>query len=171
MQLGLTWPLQRYLRVSVPYGAPAPLAQCWDLHRIMLHGRASLLMVHCASRYTCVRFDMTSADWADLRQTALEEIHQGLLDAGLESEQVIAYLSAAGKPVLTRTHGRRPVAFLNRAWEDVLAADLLVDQSGQRQPLLNSAVNDRLCRCAGFDGQDTALNFLRRCFSEERNIP
>ena len=39
------------------------------------------------------------------------------------------------------------------------------------QPLLNNAVNDRLCRCAGFDGQDTALTFLRRCFLEERTIP
>ena len=78
---------------------------------------------------------------------------------------------AAGEPVRTRTHGRRPVAFLNRAWEDVLSADLLADQSQQRQPLLNSAVNDGLCRCAGFEGQDTALAFLRRCFSEERNVP
>lgn len=171
MQLGLTWPLQRYLRVSVPYGEPAPLAQCWDLHRILLRGRGSLLLVHCASRYTCVRFDMTSADWADLPRTAMEEIRLGLLDAGLEPEQVDAYLSAAGEPVRTRTHGRRPVAFLNRAWEDVLSADLLADQSQQRQPLLNSAVNDGLCRCAGFEGQDTALAFLRRCFSEERNVP
>lgn len=166
MQLGLTWPLQRYLHASVPYGEPAPLAQCWDLHRIMLHGRGSLLLVHCASRYTCVRFDMTSADWANLPGAAMEEIQLGLLDAGLAPEQVDGCLSAAREPLLTRTHGRRPVAFLNQAWEDVLAADLLVDLSQQHQPLLNSTVNDRPCRCAGFDGKDTSLAFLRRCFLE-----
>ena len=101
----------------------------------------------------------------------MEEIRLGLLDAGLEAETVDAYLTAAGEPVLTRTHGRRPVAFLNRAWEDVLALDMCLDLSAQAQPLLDHAVNLRPSRCAGFEGQDTALAFLRRCFSGERKIP
>ena len=67
---------------------------------------------------------------------------------------------------MTRTHGRREVAFLNRAWEDVLSADLLIDTSSQRQPVLNHAVNDRLCRCAGEDVMDTALAHLERYFQE-----
>ena len=169
MQLGLTWPLQRLLRLPVPYGEPVPRAWCWDLHCITLHGRSSLLLVHCASRYTCVRFDMTPADWADLPAVAMEEIRLGLLDAGLAPERVEAYCSAAGAPILTRTHGRREVAFLNRAWDDVMAADLLVDRSEQRQPLLNSAVNSRPCRCAGFAGTDTPQAFLERCFSEHQD--
>ena len=169
MQLGLTWPLQRLLRQPVPYGEPVPRAWCWDLHCITLHGRNSLLLVHCASRYTCVRFDMTPADWADLPAVAMEEIRLGLLDAGLAPDRVTAYLSAAGAPILTRTHGRREVAFLNRAWDDVMAADLLVDRSEQRQPLLNSAVNSRPCRCAGFASTDTPQAFLERCFSEHQD--
>ena len=84
MQLGLTWPLQRLLHQAVPYGEPVSRLICWDLHCITLHGRSSLLLVHCASRHTCVRFDMTSADWADLPRLALEEIRLGLLDAGLD---------------------------------------------------------------------------------------
>ena len=94
---------------------------------------------------------------------------QGLLDAGLAPERVEAYCSAAGAPILTRTHGRREVAFLNRAWDDVMAADLLVDRSEQRQPLLNSAVNSRPCRCAGFASTDTPQAFLERCFSEHQD--
>ena len=78
----------------------------------------------------------------------------------------MAYLQEAGEIQLTRTHGRREVAFLNRAWEDVLSADLLVDQSSHRQPMLNHAVNDRLCRCAGGDGTDTAHAHLMRYFQE-----
>lgn len=50
------------------------------------------------------------------------------------------YLEKAGPACLTRTHGRREVAFLNRAWEDVLALDLCLDTERQAQPLLDRAV-------------------------------
>jgi len=166
MQLGLTWPLQRLLKVSVPYGDPIDRGLCWDAHCITLHGRSSLLLVHCASRYTCVRYDLSPMDWSHLEELVWEEIGQGLLDAGIPEEQITAYLREAREIQLTRTHGRREVAFLNRAWEDVLSADLLVDQSSHRQPILNHAVNDRLCRCAGEDGMDTAQAHLERYFQE-----
>ena len=166
MQLGLTWPLQRLLKVSVPYGEPIERGLCWDAHCITLHGRSSLLLVHCASRYTCVRYDLSPMDWNRLAELVLKEIEQGLLDAGLPKERVTAYLQKAGEIQLTRTHGRREVAFLNRAWEDVLSADLLVDQSSHRQPMLNHAVNARLCRCAGEDGMDTAHAHFMRDFQE-----
>ena len=54
-------------------------------------------------------------------------------------------------------HGRREVAFLNRAWEDVLELDLCLDTSRQAQPLLDHAVNTRPSRCAGFEGLGTGL--------------
>ena len=166
MQLGLTWPLQRLLKVSVPYGEPIERGLCWDAHCITLHGRSSLLLVHCASRYTSVRFDLSPMDWSHLEELVLEEIGQGLLDAGIPVAQVTAYLQEVGEVQLTRTHGKREVAFLNRAWEDVLSADLLVDQTSQRQPILNHAVNDRLCRCAGEDGIDTAQAHLETYFAK-----
>ena len=34
MQLGLTWPLQRLLHTSVPYGMPVARGFCWDAHCI-----------------------------------------------------------------------------------------------------------------------------------------
>ena len=166
MQLGLTWPLQRLLKVSVPYGDLIHRGLCWDAHCITLHGRNSLLLVHCESRYTCVRYDLSPVDWKSLKEIVQEEVRLGLLDAEIPEEQVAAYLQEAGEMQLTRTHGRREVAFLNRAWEDALSVDLLVDQSSCRQPLLSHAVNDRLCRCAGADGIDTAHAHLMRYFHE-----
>lgn len=164
MQLGLTWPLQRLLRISVPYGDPVPKGHCWDAHCITLHGRSSLLLVHCESRYTCVRFDMSPPDWSRLEEIAIEEIEHGLLEAGIQQNAVTEYLTEIGATELTRTHGRREVAFLNRAWEDVLSADLLIDQNSQRQPLLNQAVNNRLCRCAGENGLAAAREHLGHYF-------
>ena len=165
MQLGITWPLQRLLRVAVPYGEPISKSFCWDAHCITLHGQPSLLLVHCQSRYTCVRFALSPLDWSRLDELVLDEIRCGLLEAGIPEQIVQRYLAQAGPLVRTRTHGRREVAFLNRAWEDVLSADLLVDWESQRQPVLNHAVNSRLCRCVGREGLATALEHLHALFS------
>lgn len=80
-----------------------------------------------------------------------------LTAAGLSPARVEGYLEKAGPACLTRTHGRREVAFLNRAWEDVLALDLCLDTERQAQPLLDRAVNTCSSRCAGFEGLGTGL--------------
>ena len=165
MQLGLTFPLQRKLKIkSVPYGAPIERQFRWDLHCITLRAQDSLLLVHCASRYTVVACGVTGFDWKDLPGFAMEQIRSGLLDAGLPEQVIENYFRTAGAPELTRTHGRREVAFLNRAWDDVLALDHAVDTAAQRQPLLEQAVNAIPCRCAGFEGRETAKQYLYRAF-------
>lgn len=166
MQLGLTFPLQRKLRLkNIPYGSPEQRLFCWDLHGISLRGRDSLLMVHCASRYTLVACGLSPFHWAHLSEFAAEQIRSGLLDAGIPETTVEQYLRSAGSIEMTRTHGRREVAFLNRAWDDVLALDFTMDPDSMRQPLLEQAVNALPCRCAGFEEKDSAANFLRRAMT------
>ena len=161
MELGLTFPLQRFLRKKPPlYGVEPDRRYCWDLHVIDLRGRKSLLAVHCHSRYTFVRFDVNSFEWADLPGLFQTGLFESLTAAGLSPQTIHSYLNRAGGPVLTRTHGRREVAFLNRAWEDVLALDLCLDTASQAQPLLDHAVNARPSRCAGFEGLDTGAERL-----------
>ena len=170
MQLGLTWPLQRLLHVSVPYGAPMDRGYCWDAHCITLHGKSSLLLVHCESRYTCVRFDMTPFDWSRLTDIVTEEIQFALMDAGLPKEMTDQYLTEADTIQMTRTHGRREVAFLNRAWEDVLSSDLLIDPDSQRQPLLNHVVNQRPCHCAGRNTLSSSQVHLTEYFKSKYHV-
>ena len=166
MQLGLTFPLQRKLKIKfVPYGAPLDRVYCWDLHCITLRGQDTLLLVHCASRYTVVAHGVTAFDWQNLPAFAMEQLRLGLLDAGVPEQSVKDYLQRAAVPELTRTHGRREVAFLNRAWEDVLRLDHAVDTAAQRQPLLEQAVNGIPCRCAGFEGREPAKQYLYRAFN------
>ena len=78
------------------------------------------------------------------------------------------YLQKAGDIDLTRTHGRREVAFLNRAWEDVLALDLCLDTSRQAQPLLDQAVNTRPSRCAGAEGLGLPLERMEEILCNKR---
>lgn len=158
MELGLTIPLQRFLRRKPPdYGTETDRRFCWDLHVISLRGRRSLLAVHSHSRYTFVRYDVAPFQWADLPGLFRMGLTESLTAAGFGAEQISGYLQLAGPASLTRTHGRREVAFLNRAWEDVLALDLRLDTERPDQPLLDRAVNTRPSRCAGSDGLGRGL--------------
>ena len=167
MELGLTFPLQRFLKVKTPaYGTEPDRRLCWDLHVIDLRGRKCLLAVHCYSRYTFVRYDVPPLQWTDIPGLFREGLVESLIAAGFSQEQVEGYLQQAGPFEITRTHGRREVAFLNRAWEDVLALDLCLDPASQAQPLLDHAVNTRPSRCAGFDGLGTGLARLAGIWNE-----
>ncbi|WP_294552268.1 hypothetical protein [uncultured Pseudoflavonifractor sp.] len=158
MELGLTFPLQRFLKAKTPACGTEPDRRfCWDLHVIDLRGRRCLLSVHCHSRYTFVRYDVSPLQWTDIPGLFREGLFDSLTAAGFASNQVEKYLHQAGHMEITRTHGRREVAFLNRAWEDVLALDLCLDTAGQAQPLLDLAVNTRPSRCVGFEGLGMGL--------------
>ena len=158
MELGLTFPLQRFLGIKTPaWGTEPDRRYCWDLHVIDLRGRKCLLAVHCHSRYTFIRYAVPPLQWSDIPELFQTGLTESLTAAGFSTAQIGRYLRQAGPACLTRTHGRREVAFLNRAWEDVLALDLCLDTERQAQPLLDRAVNTCSSRCAGFEGLGTGL--------------
>nr|WP_297283108.1 hypothetical protein [uncultured Agathobaculum sp.] len=168
MELGLTFPLQRFLKVKTPvYGTEPDRRFCWDLHVIDLRGSKCLLAVHCHSRYAFVRYDVTPLQWRDIRELFREGLTESLTAAGFAVNHIEAYLRQAGDMEITRTHGRREVAFLNRAWEDVLTLDLCLNPDRQEQPLLEHAVNTRPSRCVGFEGLGTGLERINIFLGEE----
>ena len=133
MELGLTFPLQRFLKVKTPeYGTESDRRFCWDLHVIDLRGHKSLLAVHCHSRYTFVRYDVSPFQWADIPGLFREGLLDSLTAAGFSNEQASDYLR-------------------------VLALDLCLDTSNQAQPLLDHAVNTRPSRCVGYEGLGLGL--------------
>ena len=161
MELGLTFPLQRFLHLPPPgYGTEQDRRFCWDLHVIDLRGCKSLLAVHCYSRYTFVRCNLSPMEWADLPAAVETGLRESLANMGISEKAMEDCFRRAGTPMFTRTHGRREAAFLNRAWEDVLAADLCLDPDCQGQPLLDHTVNTKLSRCVGFDGLGAATDRL-----------
>lgn len=111
---------------------------------------------------------MSFTDWSDLPGTFLQGMRESFLAAGIPADVCRRYLAQPDAPQLTKTHGRREVAFLNRAWDDVVALDYTVDQSAQHQPFLDSAVNDLFRRCAGYEGLGTAGERLRIDLTERK---
>ena len=104
-----------------------------------------------------MRYDVSPLQWKDIPGLFRDGLFDSLAAAGFDPKQVDEYLHQAGHMEITRTHGRREVAFLNRAWEDVLALDLCLDTASQVQPLLDHAVNTRPSRCVGFEGLGMGL--------------
>ena len=166
IELGLTIPLQRHLHIkTLPYGQESDRRFCWDLHVIPLRGRPSLLAVHCHTRYTFVLSDLSHPEWERLPNIFLDGLRLSLSAAGFPAETT-KELCGSNPPLFTRTHGRREVAFLNRAWEDVMATELALDENSQSQPLLEQLVNAKLSRCAGIEGLDTAARRLTEMLSQ-----
>lgn len=166
IELGLTIPLQRHLHIKTPPRSQEPDRRfCWDLHVIPLRGRSSLLAVHCHTRYTFVLYGLGRLEWERLPDVFLDGMCRTLSAAGFP-EKTAERLYRREPPVFTGTHGRREVAFLNRAWEDVMAAELALDGSGQTQPLLDRLVNAKPSRCAGVEGLGPAAERLAEMLSQ-----
>ena len=160
--------MQRFLKMKPPlYGTEPDRRFCWDVHNIRLRGRECMLAVHCHSRYAFVLWDVSPFQWGDITGLFREGLADSLHGAGFAPEAVDRYLQKAGDIDLTRTHGRREVAFLNRAWEDVLALDFCLDLSSTAQPLLDHAVNTKSSRCAFFPGLAPAEARLRDCLNHK----
>ena len=168
MQLGLTIPLMKHLKINnLPYGAELHRRFCWDLHCIRLHNHSSLLAVHCETRYMFVLYGMSRAQWNRLPGVFFEGLITSLSNAGLEKKLITSYLQAAGEIELTKTHGRREVAFLNRAWDDVTALDYCIDKEQQSQPLIEQSINNMICNCVGYEGYGEPLVRFWRSLNED----
>lgn len=164
IELGLTIPLQRHLRIKMlPYGQEPDRRFCWDLHVIPLRGRPSLLAVHCYTRYTFVLYDLSRLEWECLPDNFLGGLQHSLSAASFPAETA-ERLCGSEPPLFTKTHGRREVAFLNRAWEDVMAAELALDEGSQSQPLLDQLINAKPSRCAGVEGLSPTTERLAEMF-------
>ena len=104
IELGLTFPLQRFLkRRPPPYGAQPDRCFCWDLHVIRLRGCRCLLAVHCRSRYAFVRYDVPPVQWGDLPGL----FREGLLESLLELDLCLD-TSRQAQPLLDHAVNTRP---------------------------------------------------------------
>ena len=166
VELGLTIPLQRHLGIkALPYGQAPDRRFCWDLHIILLRRRPSLLAVHCHSQYAFVLYGLSCLDWERLAVVFQAGLERSLSAAGFPVEAA-NLLCGSHQPLFTKTHGRREVALLNRAWDNVMTAELALDESAQSQPLLDQIVNTKPSRCVGFQGLGTAKERLSAVLRE-----
>ena len=154
MQLGITIPLQRHLRLArPPYGEPEEPLFCWEAHRVALGGADVLLLANACNRFAAFAC-MQPGDWRDWEAVALTALRASLAASGFDEDAIGAYRFFAGAAEVTRTHGRRPVAFTNVLVDKLLALPLALDAAADPFPAeLCHLANERMpCKAAGFEG-------------------
>lgn len=150
MQLGITIPMERFFRMKKPpYGEDMGTLFCWDLHVVMLQGRPSLIGVNCGTRFSFILADIRAQNREDLLEIIHTEIEKSLSDAGISKSHINTYIKRAAAMEITKTHGRSPVAYLNKAVELVMWNDFAADSSTSRQPVLNDILNRTPTKCTG----------------------
>lgn len=157
----MTIPLQKFLKQpKPPYGEPEDLFYCWEAHVILFQGRETLIAVNASNRFAVILWGMTPADWEDFPERLKEGIAAGFGSEGYTDEQIQAYFKKAGEIQVTKTHGRRPVAGLNRAVERLFDLTAAADKRRKDQPLHSRFANEELCSAAGFAEKGYPLTFL-----------
>lgn len=150
MQLGITIPLERFLKIKKPpYGEALDDLFCWELHVILLQGRPALIGVNCGTRFAFVLAGIYSEDRERLTQIAATEIEESFRQAGISEGHIRTYLSKAGAAEITKTHGRSQVAYLNKAVDLLMWNDIASDSKSRRQPVLNDILNRTPTKCTG----------------------
>ena len=84
MELGITNPLQKFLKLKQPpYGTcPDPLF-CWDVHRVKIANGKVLMIVSNASSYFAAVTRMTAATWKRWEGEAVGAIAEYMAGGGV----------------------------------------------------------------------------------------
>lgn len=162
MQLGITIPLQKYLKLkSITYGEPVDLFFCWELHRITYQGKNCLMIVNANNRFSILLYGINAAQWKQLSACVEEGIRRGMEDEGYTKEQIELYFNLAGESTLTKTHGRKPVAGLNRAIDFLLYNFNPCDANDLYQSEHTKDINRDICKPIGFEEYGCPVDFLK----------
>lgn len=163
MQLGITIPLQKYLNLpKQSYGEPEDLFFCWEIHRILYQGRDMMIAVNANNRFGVALAGITVSDWKRLPELVEEAVEKGMCDEGYSSEQIDAYFNIAGPAMLTKTHGRKSVAGLNRAIDYLYHIPGTVTEQQRLQVLHCRQMNRDICSPSGFDVYGEPQEFFRK---------
>lgn len=161
MQYGITIPLQKHLKMKAPpYGEQADLFYCWELHIIRLQGKNTLVAVNASNRFGIVLWGMKGPHWKALEDVMRSGISSGFRSEGYTEQQVNAYFEQAGEIHLTKTHGRRPVAFLNRMIEYLSFIPISMREGELYQAAHSHEINREYCHAAGYEDYGLPAEFL-----------
>ncbi len=161
MQLGITIPLQKHLKIkTLPYGEQADPFYCWELHMIRLQGKNTLVAINASNRFAIVLWGMKAPQWKTLEEVIRNGIVRGFLSEGYTGQQVNAYFDQAGEICLTKTHGRSPVATLNKMIGYLGFLPIAMDHGELYQMAHCHEINRELCHAAGFTDYGLPVEFL-----------
>ena len=148
MEIGLTETVRKMASVgALPTAQEKELLFCWDLARVDF-GQRKLLVASNAATRLCAITRMAAADWRRIDEVALRLVEDAVGSAGLDAGR---YVELAGKPCLTKTHGRRALGCMNDLSRvlDPASIDMGEKLQWREMVLLNCRL---IAKCAGHEG-------------------
>ncbi|MEG2231187.1 MAG: hypothetical protein RRX92_04095 [Lachnospiraceae bacterium] len=103
---------------------------------------------------------MKVADWKLLPKRFEEAVTAGFLCEGYTKEQIDAYFNLAGEPVLTKTHGRKPVGGMNKAIDYLYYMREPIEPDYLYQEYYCRFLNRDICSPIGFEEYGYPVEFL-----------
>ncbi|MEG0377279.1 MAG: hypothetical protein RR614_02265 [Eubacterium sp.] len=126
-------------------------------------GKDVLILVNASNSLTAVMWNMIPWDWERLKKISLDAIMRTFMNEGYSGEQFETYLNLAGKQIeLTKTHGRRPVAALNRRAKLLLRIPVALDEKKRFQPYHTDCVNNISGTAGGFTSSGKPSDLFER---------
>ncbi|MGL6293344.1 DUF6933 domain-containing protein [Eubacterium aggregans] len=136
MELGMTIPLQKFIKASAPpYGIEENALFCCDVHVVEALESQRLFIGNAQNRFTVVLGNMAPGEWQNLTAVVSSGIETALRDIGAGYRAVSNYFNQAGPALWTKTHGRSPVAGLNHMVKHYLwrPLSLVTEKQFQRE--------------------------------------
>jgi hypothetical protein len=112
--------------------------------------------MNASSRYSLVFAGMKAASWKHIDKLVTGGIEQAMAEDGYTEGQIETHLATAGPVEFTKTHGRSPVACMNKAIETLLYIEKRLDDSQLFQQGIIWRMNEGFCHAAGFPDEDYA---------------
>lgn len=163
MQLGITRPLQRFLKVQqFPYGIVCDLFYCWELHRIIFQSKETLVAVNANNRFAVILCGMDAFAWKNYMNLFMDGLKRAMLSEGYTQQEIEEYFWKVGDIEITKTHGRRSVSGLNQMDNYLWNIPIRVNDDMLFQPVHCHEVNRERCKIAGYEGYNIPVECFER---------
>jgi hypothetical protein len=152
MEIGLTANLKKKCNISkLPEATEENLFYCWDVDIARYKNRIVLYIANSNNRFGCIICGMKLSAYKNIADYTVMQIKDILALNGYSEEDIEAYISKAGEATLTKTHGKKAIGAMNRAFMDFLCTDHNIDPTNELQAEPTTWLNRILGKSAGYN--------------------
>ena len=154
MEIGLTSRMRKQCKITkLPESTQENLFYSWDVNIDKYKNRNVLFIANANNRLGCIICSMKPSAYKNLTDYVTKWIRELLLLQGYTEIEVAEYMTKAGEPLLTKTHGKKAICAMNQAFPDVIWSDYDIDGSEELQMQINIWINEILGKSAGYNDE------------------
>lgn len=152
MEIGLTSKMQKQCKITnLPESSQDNLFYSWDVNIDKYKNRNVLFITNANNRLGCIICGMKPSVYKNVTEYVTKWIRELLLLQGYTETEVAEYMTKAGEPQLTKTHGNKAIGAMNQTFSDFVWSDQEIDGSEELQVQISIWINGVLGKSAGYN--------------------